>query len=147
MQALEKVSENFDGIEEIYDSADGSGIYETVLDYPSSLSDEQSMPKPPAVSGDSSPVPEQSLQNAPLAHTVFNEEPPSEYSTLHPIHAGSPEYQETSGNRALQHQQLMYGLEIPASCSVLQEVQKSDVSSTQKEGETLKEGQTVTTIC
>ena len=138
MQALEKVSKHFDGFEEIYDSADGSGIYETILDYPSYVSGEQSMPKPPAVSGDSSPVPEQSLQNASLAHTDFNQEPPSQYSTMHPIQAGTPGSQVASEDGPSQHQQLMNGLEISASYSVVQEAQKSDVNITHKEGETLK---------
>ena len=138
MQALKK---NVDGFEEIYDSADGSGIYETILDYPYSHSDEQPMPKPPAVSGDSNPyeiVPEQSLHNASLVHTDFNEEPPSQYTTLQPVQTGSPGNQEASRNGPSQHQQLMDGLEIPAS-SVLQEVQKSDVGITHMVGETLRD--------
>ena len=135
MQALEKVSKHFDGIEEIYDSADGSGIYETILDYPSYVSGEQSMSKPSAVSGDSIPVPEQSLQNASLAHTDFNEEPPSQYSTLHPIQTGPPGSQAASEDDPSQHQQLVNGL---APYSVVQEVQNSDVSITHREGETLE---------
>ena len=49
MQAIEIGTKDIDGCEDIYDMADGSGIYETILDRFSSVSDEQSISKSSAV--------------------------------------------------------------------------------------------------
>ena len=77
-------------------------------------------------------APERNVQNA-----LNNHEPPSQYTTLQPIQTGSQRSQEASGNNSSHYQQLlMDSLETPATYSV---PQKSDVSITVKEGETLRD--------
>ena len=127
MQAIEVGAKDIDGCEDIYDMADGSGIYETILDS-SSLSDEQSITKSPAVCVDLNPyetISEPSVKTAPLHHTDFNQEPPSQYTTLQHVHINTPGSQVDGGNSLM---------ETPAYV-VLREIRESGVSTTHKEGE------------
>ena len=81
-------TKDVDGCEDIYNSTDGSGIYEANLDIsslPSPLTDEQFMPQPPTFSVYLSPyetIPEPNVTNVSLPHTDFNQEPPPQYTTL-----------------------------------------------------------------
>ena len=96
-----------------------------------SLSDEQSITKSSAVCVDHNPyktTPEPSVKTTPLHHTDFNQEPPSQCTTLQHVHTNTPGSQVDGGNS------LMVSLGIPAYV-VLQEVQESGVSTTHKEGE------------
>jgi hypothetical protein len=129
MQAIEVGAKDIDGCEDIYDMADGSGIYETILDS-SSLSDEQSITKSPAVCVDLNPyetISEPSVKTVPLHHTDFNQEPPSQCTTLQHVHTSTPGSQVDGENG------LMVSLETPAYVE-LQEVRESGVSTTHKEG-------------
>ena len=148
MQVLEKSSvgtKDVDGCEDTYNSADGSSINENISDsdsphYPPS--DQQSMPKSPAVCVDLNAyetVPEQSVKNAPLPH-IINQESPLECTTLQHIQTGTPGSQGACGNSPAQYRQLMFGSETPAY-TLLQEVQKSEISIAHKEGETLRDDQ------
>ena len=68
------------------------------------------------------------MKTAPLHHTDFNQEPPSQYTTQQHVHTSTPGSQVDGGNS------LMVSLGTPAYV-VLREVRESGVSTTHKEGE------------
>lgn len=136
MQALEKNVKHSQGCKNICNSTDGADIYETIIDYPttlSSLGDGKSIPKLPVVSSDFNPYDLTPKQNRKGAHTDFNQEPPTQYTTLQHMHISTSISQEASQGSS-QYQQLMGQSEIPAY-AVLQSVQRSDSITVHKEGE------------
>ena len=120
----------------ICDSTDGTDIYDTIVEYPTTLSsfpDGKSMPKPPVVPSDFNPYESTPKQSRKGAHTDFNQEPPSQYIALQHMHISTSVSQEAKQGSS-QYQQLTRQSEIPAY-AVLQSVQKSDFITVREEGE------------